>query len=148
VYASDLRRALETASIVAEPHGAEITVDRRLREFDFGNWEGLTWDEIVERWPDLRDAGATAAKLYAPDGGETFEAVCARIREFFDEMRGRSHEHALVVTHAGPLHAIMTLAEDAPVVSFSPASLTELTMDAGGVRLINLNDVRHLDSTG
>ena len=55
----------------------------RLREFDFGEWEGLRWDEIVATRPQLRERALTAAALYSPDGGETFAAVCERVALVF-----------------------------------------------------------------
>lgn len=156
VYASDLRRARETAQIIAEPHGLPVTEDRRLREFAFGDWEGLTWAEIVADRPHLRDVGVGAAKLYEPEGGETFAAVCQRMQAFLDEVQARPEAHVLVVTHAGPLHAAMAVLD--PVdpnavqreshVTFAPASFSRLAMERGRARLITLNDVRHFDPTG
>ena len=52
VFSSDLSRALDTARAVAAVHGLEVTVDPRLREKNFGTWEGLTDVEIAERFPD------------------------------------------------------------------------------------------------
>ncbi|MEO6834804.1 MAG: histidine phosphatase family protein, partial [Candidatus Tumulicola sp.] len=109
IYSSDLVRANETARIVAAPHGLAVTTDERLREFDFGEWEGSTWDEIVVARPHLRDLGATAANRYAPEGGETFDDVQARVRSFLDDLRARDAGHAVVVTHAGPLHAALAV---------------------------------------
>jgi broad specificity phosphatase PhoE len=149
IYASDLIRAVETASIVAEPHGLAVRQDARLREFDFGAWEGLTWDEIVATRPHLQEQALTAASLYAPDGGETFALVCERIRPFFDELRGNPVGHAAIVMHAGPLHAALAvLGLAAEGQRFGPASLTRITMEEGHPRLISLSDVRHLDSAG
>jgi broad specificity phosphatase PhoE len=156
IYASDLSRALETARIVAEPHGLVVIADSRLREFNFGQWEGLTWDEIVSTRPHLADSELTAASLYAPDGGETFETVCERIRPFFDELRANPVEHAAIVMHAGPLHAALAVLglSDEPVDvartgrRFEAASLTRIAMEQGGSRLITLSDVRHLDTPG
>lgn len=159
IYASDLIRAYETAQIVAAPHGLDVTRDARLREFSFGAWEGLTWDEIVASRPQLRDLGATAARLYAPDGGERFEDVTARMRAFFDELATRApgnEQHVVAVTHAGPLHAALEILGIGPdagaagpqAVSFSAASLTRVAMDAGRARLITLSDVRHLHPAG
>src|SRR5215211_8136133 len=51
VYASDLRRAFETAEIVAASHGVPVTPDPGLREVDIGSWSGLTRAEIEERFP-------------------------------------------------------------------------------------------------
>jgi broad specificity phosphatase PhoE len=149
IYASDLIRAVETASIVAEPHGLEVRRDPRLREFDFGDWEGLTWDEIVATRPHLRERTLTAASLYAPDGGETFAAVCERLRAFFDELRAAPVGHAAIVMHAGPLHAALSvLGLTGEGQRFAPASLTRITMEDGHPRLISLSDVRHLDTPG
>jgi alpha-ribazole phosphatase len=156
IYASDLARAFETASIVAEPHGLAVRTDVRLREFDFGEWEGLTWDEIVAERPHLQDRSLTAASLYAPDGGETFAMVCDRLRPFFEELRAAPVAHAAIVMHAGPLHAalaVLGLTDQAVEVAgtgarFAPASLTRVTMKDGAPRLMSVSDVRHLDSTG
>jgi len=154
VYASDLQRAIETARIIAKPHGLEVQIDPRIREFDFGEWEGLTWPEIIERWPQFAEHGATAAKLYQPEGGERFEDVCARVQSFLDDLRRTSHEDVLVVTHAGVLHAVLDvlgsaiqdLPGDGLSVSFSQASVTRIAMTPEQVRLITLNDVSHLNS--
>ena len=153
IYASDLRRAIETARIIAGLHGLDVRLDPRIREFDFGAWEGLTWDEITERWPEFRDQRATAAKLYQPQGGETFERVCERVRAFLDDVRRRPEEGVLVVTHAGVLHAVLAVLgetlRDRPAdglsVSFSQASITRIAMNGDEARIITLNDVSHLD---
>jgi alpha-ribazole phosphatase len=152
VYASDLVRAVETARIIAAPHGLDVISDPRIREFDFGEWEGLTWSEIVERWPEFREHGATAAKLYQPEGGERFDDVCARVAAFLDDLRRTAHERVLVVTHAGVLHAVLDVLgssiQDRPgdglSVSFSQASITRIAMVGEQARLITLNDVSHL----
>lgn len=149
IYASDLSRAVETAAIVAKPHGLAVRTDPRLREFDFGEWEGLTWDEIVATRPHLREHALTAASLYAPDGGETFAMVCERLRPFFDDLRSAPVSHAAVVMHAGPLHAALSvLGLSAEGQRFAPASLTRITMEDGRPRLMSLSDVRHLNTPG
>ncbi|HET9029808.1 MAG TPA: histidine phosphatase family protein [Candidatus Aquilonibacter sp.] len=155
VFASDLQRAVETATIIAAPHGLAVQRDARIREFDFGAWEGLTWNEIVARWPEFRDQGATAAKLYQPQGGERFEDVCDRVASFLDDLRATRYEDVLAVTHAGVLHAVLEVLgsaiEDRPgdglSVSFSQASVTRIAMNGEQARLITLNDVSHLSPT-
>jgi broad specificity phosphatase PhoE len=154
-YASDLSRAQETARYIADPRGLHVETDVRLREFDFGAWEGLTWDEIVKRWPHLRDIGWTDAKAYEPEGGEHFTAVCARVEAFLRDVRGSGAERVLVVTHAGVLHAVLAVLadalgetrEEALGRAFSPASITRIAMEGDRARLITVNDVAHLDSS-
>jgi len=153
IYSSDLSRATETARIVAEPHALEVRHDPRLREFHFGEWEGLTWDEIVATRPHLRESELTAASLYAPDGGETFDDVRKRVASFLDDVSAEPLAHAAVVMHAGALHAAIAalgLSDEAAAAGgvVAAASLTRIAMDEGGPRLISFSDVRHLDSAG
>jgi broad specificity phosphatase PhoE len=157
IYASDLERSYETARTLAAPHGLGVIADPRLREFAFGDWEGLTWAEIVAARPHLGVADLTDASRYRPEGGETFADVTARVRAFVGDLRARDDRgHVVVVTHAGPLHAMLDVlgvvatenAEGHSVRSiFLPASLTRVTMEADGARLITLSNVRHLHST-
>ncbi|MGZ3547684.1 MAG: histidine phosphatase family protein, partial [Vulcanimicrobiaceae bacterium] len=155
--ASDLTRAYDTARIIARASGIAIERDPRWREFDFGNWEGLTWEEILERQPQLRDDQQTQPAYYTPDAGETFDRVCARVAEALDALRSAAPARVLVATHAGPLHAALSvlfnLRDDANQprtlgVRLLPASITRVTMDEDGAQLITLNDVAHLNSTG
>ncbi|MGB6520794.1 MAG: histidine phosphatase family protein [Candidatus Cybelea sp.] len=154
IYSSDLRRALETAQIVAEPHGAQILTDERLREFDFGAWEGLTWVEIVARNPHLYGLGSTAATHYTPDGGESFATVCERVGSFLDDLAAQQLERAVVVTHAGPLHAMFTVlkvsgpgaADEHLSLSFAPGSISQLRVERGGAKILRVNDRRHIDA--
>lgn len=152
IYSSDLSRAFETARILAESHNIEVIADPRLREFDFGRWEGLTWEQIVAIDGRLGGQPPTKPKLYDPDGGESFAQVCARIRSFFDELAQQSYESVAVVTHAGPLHAtlsVLDLAVDRTngqrfSAGFAPGGITRVTVDGERTEVIEFNDRRHL----
>ena len=61
IVASDLRRARETAEILAKPHGMIVQTDPRLRELNFGEWEGLTYAEIQQKYP--RRPGSLAGEF-------------------------------------------------------------------------------------
>jgi broad specificity phosphatase PhoE len=97
IYASDLRRARETAEIVAAENGAPVHLDERLREVDVGDWSGLTRDEIAARFP-----GATRWA-----NGETREEMGGRVVAALLEIAA-AHQggRVLVVTHGGPLGAV------------------------------------------
>jgi broad specificity phosphatase PhoE len=100
VYSSDLLRAHETARIVAEPRGLDVTAIRDLRERHFGTWEGLTDDEIFARFPHA---------VNGPWGdGETREQMAERV---FGALHRIAETHAagrvLVVSHGGPLRAVL-----------------------------------------
>jgi broad specificity phosphatase PhoE len=146
-YSSPLRRALETARIILEPHALEPVVEPRLREFDFGAWEGLTWEEIKARFPSVRKHEITSAKAYAPEGGERFDDVVARAMSFIQELRGFDGARVLAVTHAGVLHAILEIFRNdaSRRVSFVPASVSRFEMTGDRYRVVLLNDITHLD---
>lgn len=147
---SDLSRAFETAKAIRGD--LQVVGDPRWREFAFGEWEGLTWEQIVRQWPEAAARTATSARSYAPPGGETFEAVLARVGSAIDELRDSGLQNVLIVTHAGPLHAMLHHIfgnEQAGVhelagLRFTPASITRIAVDSDGAELVVLNDVAHL----
>jgi broad specificity phosphatase PhoE len=144
IYSSDLLRAAETARILGESRGAEITFDDRLREFDFGRWEGLTWDEIVVANPHLAGLGSTAVKLYAPENGESFPQVRERVASFLDDLTRQNHRAAAVVTHAGILHSMFSVLGLAPPERFTPGGINRIAIEGGGASVLSLDDRRHL----
>lgn len=104
VYSSDLRRAAETAEIVAAPHGVPVVLDRDLRELDVGSWSGLTRAEIMKRFPDGR----------RPDG-ETHEQQATRVRAAVVRIaRDHPGRRVLVVGHGGTIRSIHDLISEAP----------------------------------
>jgi broad specificity phosphatase PhoE len=111
IYSSDTIRAVETAEIIAARHGLEVRQDPRLREVNFGEWEGLTRQEINERY-----AGAfsewDACKLAAPTGGETDLEMAERVLEALYEIeRKHQGQRVLVVTSGGPMRAVQANAQ-------------------------------------
>ncbi|RJQ39042.1 MAG: histidine phosphatase family protein [Nitrospiraceae bacterium] len=71
VYCSPLSRALKSAEIIAEPHGLKPIVIENLRERSFGIWEGMTFTEIKEKYPQEFEAWANNPLKYSPMGGES-----------------------------------------------------------------------------
>ena len=100
VFSSDLSRALDTATAVADLHGLDVTVDPRLREKNFGTWEGLTDIEIAERFPD--------AHRGQWGDGESTEEVAERVMRVLEDIRELHPDGpVLVVSHGGPLRAAL-----------------------------------------
>jgi len=111
--ASDLDRARTTASIVADTLGlAPVAIDADLREYDVGDWEGLTRPEIELRWPDDLDAWRKG-RLAATPGGETRVAFLVRVRAGLARIGASCDDGgqgALVITHGGVIRAVEQLA--------------------------------------
>lgn len=103
IYSSDLRRAHETALVVAARKGLEVVVDPDLRERDVGEWSGLTLPEIEERFPEelrrFREEGASV--------GESREALSERIVAAVRRIAAAyPRGHVLIVTHGGALRTL------------------------------------------
>jgi broad specificity phosphatase PhoE len=104
VYSSDLRRAHETAEIVAERLGVPVVTDPALREIDVGEWQGLTWPEIEARYPEgVRD---WHEKGYGWTEGETYEQLGERVVGRLRELAAAHPDQTLVVVaHGGTVRA-------------------------------------------
>ncbi|MFI0709544.1 bifunctional RNase H/acid phosphatase [Streptomyces inhibens] len=151
VVSSPLRRCRETAETVAARLGLDVRIEEGLRETDFGAWEGLTFAEVRERFPDDLDAWLGSAKVAPTGGGESFASVARRVAVARDKLIARyAGRTVLLVTHVTPVKTLVRLALGAPPESLfkmelSAASLSAVAYYADGnasVRL--LNDTGHL----
>ena len=107
VLTSPLRRARQTAEAVALATGVPLAVRNGLVETDFGEWEGLTFEEARDRDPELH-AKWLGAEDVAPPGGESFAAVRKRVgaelSAIVEEFEG---ETIVLVTHVTPIKMIL-----------------------------------------
>jgi broad specificity phosphatase PhoE len=105
IYSSDLRRARETAEVVAERQDLEVETRRDLREVDVGSWSGLTRGEAAARFPEGHRRWEQGLPGWID--GESYEAMCERVAGAVRELAERHpNERLLVVTHAGPIRAV------------------------------------------
>jgi broad specificity phosphatase PhoE len=98
VVSSDLRRAAETAAILAALLGVPLHLDRRLREHGLGTWEGLTRQDVAARYPD-QYADWLAGRPVAGRGGEDAGQVAARALAAVAGLPRMPN--AVLVTHGG-----------------------------------------------
>lgn len=151
VVSSPLARCRETAGIVAARLGLEVSVEDGMRETDFGAWEGLTFGEVRERYPEDMNAWLTDPEAEPSGGGESFAAVARRVAIARDGLlASRAGRTVLVVSHVTPIKTLVRLALGAPPealfrMELSAASLTAVAYYAdGNASLRLLNDTSHL----
>ena len=105
IYSSDLRRAADTARVVADAQGLELVEVPALREVDVGSWSGLTREDAEERFPE----GFARWRDGFPgwDDGEEYDEMAQRvIGAVVDIALANEDGRALVVSHGGPIRAI------------------------------------------
>lgn len=110
VYSSPLRRAFETAAVVAAGHGLTPIELDALREVDVGSWQGLTRDEVEARYPDQFARWLDYGQGWAD--GESYDEMGRRVVAALLEL-GAEHdgERILAVTHGGPIRAAFAFAD-------------------------------------
>ncbi|MFZ3469915.1 bifunctional RNase H/acid phosphatase [Streptomyces sp. 4.24] len=151
VVSSPLRRCRETAQAVADRLGLEVTVEEGLREVDFGAWEGMTFGEVRERFPDDLQAWLDSPKAAPTGGGESFASATRRISATRDRLlAAHAGRTVLLVSHVTPVKILVRLALGAPPealfrMELSAASLSAVAYYAdGNASLRLLNDTSHL----
>jgi alpha-ribazole phosphatase len=145
VVSSPRVRAAETAAAIAEPHGIEIRMDDRLRELDFGELEGRTYDEIAMSLPELYAAWMTAPTEVRFPGGECYADLRTRALAAVRSLRHAYDGRAVVaVTHGGVVRAVLSHVLGIPDerifrAAVDPASLTVVEWLGGEpiVRCVN-----------
>ena len=150
VYSSDLKRALDTAEVIASIHHREIVTCPELREIDFGRIEGLTFDQVSQSHPDIvRLWMERSTKLRYP-GGESIDEVERRVIRFRERLESNGREETvLVVAHSGVLRILagQILEMDAGQrwqMRLDQASLSIIETRPEGAVMVLLNDFSHL----
>ena len=149
LYTSSLRRARETAEIIGDALGVPVVPDERLKEYDVGGITGLTWEQVVERYPDAAHRWVEAVEEVAFPGAEKGESFRARVAATFDEIASRHAEGTVgVVAHGGTLGTYLNHLIGLPT-RFSPfrfanGSLSIVEVNPVRPRIVLLNDTCHL----
>ena len=151
VHASPLSRTLETAQILARPHGLVPKPHDGLKEISHGRWEGLTRQEVEERFGEEYAAWEADPFTFAPVGGESGLSVLARalpaVRHIVSELPGKS---AVVVSHKATLRLLLSSLLGIDPRGYrdrldqSPACLNVVDFkDPVRARLMLFNDISH-----
>lgn len=104
ILSSDAQRAMQTAAPLGEITGLTVVAEPRFRERSLGHWEGLTRDEVAERYPD-EYADWVAGRDVSRRGGESRDEVAARACEAFAEVPDDTRL-AVIVTHSATAMAL------------------------------------------
>ena len=155
-YASPLGRTMETAKILAAPHGAEVQPDPGFVEINHGIWEGLTRVEAEQRYAAMYERWEMDPFNFAPEGGETGLAVTARaMPALLEAVAAHPGEIVCIVSHKATIRLLLSavLGFDPrryrDHLDLSPASLSIVDFRGpSNARLVLFNDVAHHAAEG
>jgi probable phosphoglycerate mutase len=151
IVTSPLRRTRETAQIISARLGHPVAVEDGLAEAAFGTWDGLTFLEVRQRFPDDLDAWLGSMDV-APGGGESFADMDRRVRRTRDRLLtdypGKS---VLAVSHVTPIKLLVKIALDAPLESvyrmeLASASVTVISWFGDGRAAMRMFNARPMES--
>lgn len=156
IYASPLDRTMETARILAEPHGIEVQTRDGLREISHGRWEQMTRKEVDQAFPEEAAAWEKDPYTFAPVGGESGLAVTARaLPVLMDIVREHPASNVLIVSHKATIRLLLSslLGFDPrryrDNLDQNPAALNIVDFkDAVSARLTLFNDTSHYAAAG
>jgi broad specificity phosphatase PhoE len=151
VWTSTLQRARETAEIAFGGRGVPLREDMRLMELNQGALEGLTFDEIEQRYGEEVRAWRAEPEERTLPGGEGFRALADRAWAAYEEIAAAAGERPVaIVTHNFTIVALVCRFLGAPLRSFKrfrlhPTGVSVIETGFAGPALVSLNDTRHLD---
>ena len=136
IYASPRRRATEGAGIIAAFHTCDYEEDAGLRELSFGDFEGMTYDEIATRYPELYRRWMEAPTEVQFPNGERFAEMRLRVLQAFGAItRRREGQTIAIVSHGGVIRTLIAWALQVP-----DPCLFRLAQDYAAMNLLTLDD--------
>ncbi|WP_048439624.1 histidine phosphatase family protein [Caenimonas sp. SL110] len=152
VYSSDLGRAHQTAQSIAEVAGIPVVPDEGLRERGFGMFEGKTFSEIHESWPDhAHNWRKRIPEWEPPEGGESLLKLRERVMKTMQALAARHPgQQIVVVAHGGVLDTLYRIATGQEVNSprtweLPNGAINRLLWTPEGFTLVGWSDTQHLD---
>jgi alpha-ribazole phosphatase len=136
-FSSDLSRTERTCRIIAGDRVQSIEVIPALREICLGSWEGFTFREIEQQFPEEFAARGRDMENYRPPGGESFADCRARVMGAFRGILDRSHGNILLVGHSGVNRVILC-----DLLGISIGRLLSIGQDYGCVNIIDFSGAR------
>jgi len=156
IYCSDLKRARQTAEIIASKHNLTDTIHESplLREMSFGDYEGLTFEEMGPKF-QLIFSAAPSWRSIGPNvrspNGESIADLAARVKQFTREMLSKHapDETIIIVAHGGPLQVLICQLLEIGLdhwwqIRLSGASISIVETYPQGTSVVLLNGVSHL----
>lgn len=151
LWASPLQRTRDTASAIGEAIGHMAVLDKRLMEIDLGQLEGAHFQQLHNGPGSWRDKWQKNPGRVRFPGGENLQEVAARSWKLLEELYDRHPQgHVIVVSHMFTISVMLCRVLKLKVGQFrtfavDPASVTTVSLDQSGLRLMLLNDTSHLE---
>jgi broad specificity phosphatase PhoE len=153
IYSSPVRRALDTANIVARYQKTDVQVAQGLSDMDFGEWQSLPEQEVRRRYPALLDDWHSTPERVRMPGGESLEDVIRRAIEVVNDVLSRYQGAVLLVSHRVVIKVLVC-----SLLGLDNSRFWSIGQDVGGITIFSYvngrfvltrhNDTSHLRALG
>jgi len=153
VYASPLGRCQSTGAAIGKPLGLAPSRLDGLIDIDYGQWQGLTPDEVRARWPRQLETWYRTPDWAAIPGGETLQDVLVRTASALRDVIGRHPSDTVVLVGHDSVNRVMLLhALGLPLSRYwrlgqQPCAISEVDFSADGFMMCSINETYHLKET-
>jgi len=156
VYASPMSRCVTTGYHIASACQIESEVLDELNDLDYGAWEWKSYDEVEGAWPDLFRAWLSTPHLVRFPQGDSLQDLVARAANALRlaiERHPSQTDVIVLVGHDSVNRALLLQLLDQPLSAYwrlsqTPCCLNEFDVVGGQIRIVRLNETRHLDGVG
>lgn len=114
IYTSKMLRAKETARIVADDLGTSFQILKGIEEINLGKWEGCTWRQVREEFPEEYAVWHENRRYRIPPGGESYEQLLKRVVPALKDVSEKGEGAALLVTHSAVIMTLLSFLYDKP----------------------------------
>ena len=149
LYASDLKLASQTAAVIGRSARLRPRKDRRLREMNFGLWEGKTGKQLAEEGSKIYRDWCRGRRV-SPPKGESFKRISFRTNGFLDEIfKKHVQKTVAIVSHGGAIKIMISRALKLSLRSLwsfrlDPASISVIHVYPDFMQVVTLNYTAHL----
>ncbi len=151
LYSSDLLRTYETAQIISQAVNLKVIQKPGLREMQFGDWQGLTFDQIRKQYPEIYAARRERPFEVPPPGGEIWTQFYQRSVQSVEEiLQATDAERIIISTHSGVctvlgLEALGLGYTGKRTFGNANCAIHTLAIENGQWQAVSLNDIDHLE---
>ena len=134
IYSSPQRRAVKTAEILSKATNVEYIPIKGLEEINFGEWEGLTWPEVKEKYPTEYEEWYKNRRYTKPPKGESYQDMLLRVLTSMHKIISENCDNVVIVAHSAVIMCIQCCLTDTPFNKMTKfkadnTSITEIDSD-------------------
>jgi alpha-ribazole phosphatase len=136
IYSSPLKRALDTAKIIASYHNIEVKINEGLNDMNFGKWQGLSLQTVKEKYKDLFKIWCDSPHLVKIPQGESLNGVQERVSNAFKQIISEYNQATIVIVS----HRVVIKLLLCTILGLDSSNFWKIKQDPGSISIVEYKD--------